>query len=265
MENLYTARPGEGLHGRSPRRSRAVELTRRTGRERSSPTPRWIRTEELFDLRQTIASPLLVHCSYPWEILEDLGKFIRQLGGSLSQEEYDCRGDGIWIAKTARVDPTVSIAGPCIIGPDAELRHCAFIRGNAIVGEGAVVGNSTEVKNAVLFNGVQAPHFNYLGDSVLGHRAHLGAGAVTSNLKSDRTPVYIRWEGNRTPTGRHKLGAFLGDRVEVGCNSVLCPGTVIGRDSRVYPASRVRGVIPQGMIYKGEGEIFPIQGLDSGR
>lgn len=198
---------------------------------------------------------------YPWEILDELGKFILQLGESLSQDVYDKRGDGIWIAKTAKVGPSVSITGPCIIGPDAEIRHCAFLRKNAIVGEKAVVGNSTEVKNAVLFNGVQAPHFNYLGDSVLGCKAHLGAGAVTSNLKSDRSPVSIRWEGNRTSTGKRKLGAFLGDRVEVGCNSVLCPGTVVGRDSRIYPASRVRGAIPKEVIYKDEGIVFPIEKL----
>lgn len=260
MEKALTARQ-EGRRGRPPRHSGAAGPARFGKRAPSSPPPPWIRTEELFDLSQTIASPLLVRYSYPWEILDELGKFIRQLGSSLPQTDYEQRGDGIWIAKTAKIASSASIAGPCIIGPDAELRHCAFLRGNAIVGEGAVVGNSTEVKNAVLFNGVQAPHFNYLGDSVLGCRAHLGAGAVTSNVKSDRTAVSIRWDGNRTLTGRRKLGAFLGDRVEVGCNSVLCPGTVVGRDSRIYPVSRVRGAVPQGVIYKDEGMIFPMEEL----
>ena len=255
MENALTSQQDRGLPGRPPRHSRAASLTRCRRRAPSSPPPRWIRTEELFELSQTIASPLLVRYGYPWEILDELGKFILQLGESLSQDVYDKRGDGIWIAKTAKVAPSVSITGPCIIGKGAEIRQCAFIRGNAIVGEGAVVGNSTELKNVILFNKVQVPHYNYVGDSILGYRAHMGAGSITSNVKSDKRLVIVKGQGEELPTGLKKFGAMLGDYVEVGCGSVLNPGSVIGPHTNIYPLSSVRGVIAPNHIFKNAGEI----------
>ena len=210
---------------------------------------------ELYDLNHTLARPLLEKYQYPWEALGEIGDFILTLGKTLSPEEYDHPSEQIWIAKTAKVAPTASITGPCIIGREAEVRHCAFIRGNALVGEGAVVGNSTELKNVILFDKVQVPHYNYVGDSILGYRAHLGAGALTSNVKSDKTQVVIKNGDQAIETGRKKVGALVGDGVEVGCGSVLNPGTVVGRNSSIYPLSSVRGVVPADSIYKHQGEI----------
>jgi NDP-sugar pyrophosphorylase family protein len=201
---------------------------------------------------------------YPWEALSGLTEYIRTLGNTLSAEKYERRGDDVWVARTANVaptayigGPTAYIGGPCIICEGAEIRHCAFIRGSAIVGAGAVVGNSTELKNCILFDGVQIPHFNYCGDSILGYKAHMAAGVITSNVKSDKTNVSIRTEDGRIETGLRKLGALVGDCVEIGCNTVLNPGTVIGRNTTVYPLSRVRGMIPAGHIYKSETQIVP--------
>ena len=214
-----------------------------------------LEVKSLYTLSETLAEPLLSQVTYPWEALPKIGAFILELGASLSTEEYDKQGDNVWIAKTAKVAPTAYIAGPAIIGKEAEIRHCAFIRGNALVGEGAVVGNSTELKNVILFNKVQVPHYNYVGDSILGYRAHMGAGSITSNVKSDKQLVKVRMSGTELETGLKKFGAMLGDHVEIGCGSVLNPGTVIGRESNVYPLSSVRGCIPAGSIYKKQGEI----------
>ena len=217
-----------------------------------------LRTAALYpDLSHTLAAPLLAAAEYPWQVLDELKEFIRTLGPTLPAEEYDCIGEDIWAAKSARIAPTACINGPAIIGPDTEVRHCAFIRGSALVGAGAVVGNSTELKNVILFDGVQAPHYNYVGDSILGYKSHMGAGAITSNVKSDKTPVTIRAGAERLETGRKKLGAILADRVEVGCNSVLNPGTVIGAESSIYPLTRVRGFIPAAHIIKGETGMIP--------
>ena len=209
----------------------------------------------LLDLNETIAGDLFEGKTYPWEVLPEIGNFIVKLGKTLDPEEYEYREGDIWIAKSAKVAPTASINGPAIIGKDAEIRHCAFIRGKAIVGEGAVVGNSTELKNVVLFNKVQVPHYNYVGDSILGYRAHMGAGSITSNVKSDKTLVVVKDGEDQIPTGLKKFGAMLGDCVEVGCNSVLNPGTVVGRNAQIYPTSCVRGVIRANSIYKKQGEI----------
>ena len=209
----------------------------------------------LYDLTQTIASDLFTGKEYPWEVLPEISKFILALGETLDAEKFDKIADNIWIAKSAKVAPTACINGPCIIDEEAEVRHCAFIRGNAIVGKGAVVGNSTELKNVVLFNKVQVPHYNYVGDSVLGYKSHMGAGSITSNVKSDKTLVVIKATEGQIETGLKKVGAMLGDYVEVGCNSVLNPGTVIGRNSNVYPTSCVRGCIPANHIYKSKNEI----------
>ena len=212
-------------------------------------------TKDLFDLSQSIAEPLLMKAQYPWEALEGIGSFILQLGPTLPADEYTNPAPEVWVAKTAKVAPTAAITGPCIIGPEAEIRHCAFIRGNAIVGSGAVVGNSTELKNSILFNGAQVPHYNYVGDSILGYKAHMGAGAITSNLKSDKTPVCMKAADEELPSGRKKVGALVGDFVEVGCNSVLCPGTILGRGCMVYPTSCVRGQVPANSIWKVSGDI----------
>ena len=209
----------------------------------------------LLDLNETIAGELFEGKTYPWEVLPEIGDFILKLGKTLDPQEYDCKDGNIWIAKSAKVAPTACINGPAIIGKDAEVRHCAFIRGNAIVGEGAVVGNSTELKNAVLFNKVQVPHYNYVGDSVLGFKSHMGAGSITSNVKSDKTLVVIKSGEEKIETGLKKMGAILGDCVEVGCGSILNPGSIIGANSNVYPLSSVRGVIPAGSIYKKQGEV----------
>lgn len=209
----------------------------------------------LFDLSHTMAAPLLEGLTYPWEALPKIGQFIVSLGKTLSLEEYECVGDSVWIARSAKVAPSASITGPCIIGPGAEVRHCAFIRGNALVGADAVVGNSTELKNVILFDRVQVPHYNYVGDSILGYRSHMGAGSITSNVKSDKTLVSVAVGNERIPTGLKKFGAILGDQVEIGCGSVLNPGSVIGRCSNVYPLSMVRGFIPANAIYKRQGEV----------
>lgn len=210
--------------------------------------------KELFDLTQTMAAELLEGATYPWEVLPQIGEFIKRLGASLPEAEYEKRGEDIWIARDAAVAPTAYIHGPAIIGKGAEIRHCAFIRGNALVGEGAVVGNSTELKNVILFNKVQVPHYNYVGDSILGYKSHMGAGSITSNVKSDKTLVVIHGK-EEIETGLKKVGAILGDNVEIGCGSVLNPGTVIGRNTNVYPLSMVRGVVPAGSIYKKAGEV----------
>ena len=210
----------------------------------------------LYDLSQTIAASLFEGKEYPWEVLPEISEFIVKLGASLDEEKFDKVGENIWIAKSAKVAPTASINGPCIIDEDAEIRHCAFIRGNAIVGKGAVVGNSTELKNVVLFNKVQVPHFNYVGDSILGFKAHMGAGSITSNVKSDSSLVVVKSKEGEIATERKKVGAMLGDHVEVGCNSVLNPGTVIGRNSNIYPTSCVRGCIPANHIFKNKNEII---------
>ncbi|MDD3415585.1 MAG: UDP-N-acetylglucosamine pyrophosphorylase [Lachnospiraceae bacterium] len=211
--------------------------------------------KELYNLDETIAVKLFEGVTYPWEVLPKISEFIVKLGETLDPSEYDKKGENIWIAKSANVFPSAYINGPCIIGKKAEVRHCAFIRGNAIVGEGAVVGNSTELKNVVLFNKVQVPHYNYVGDSILGFCAHMGAGSITSNVKSDKTLVVVKSKDEKIETGLKKFGAMLGDHVEVGCNSVLNPGTVVGRNVSIYPTSCVRGVILEGSIYKKQGEI----------
>ena len=213
------------------------------------------RIENLYNLEETIAKPWFEGAEYPWELLPKIGDFILKLGASLSEEEYEKRGEDVWVAKSAVVAPTAYIHGPAIIGKNAEVRHCAFIRGNAIVGEGAVVGNSTELKNVILFNKVQVPHYNYVGDSILGYKAHMGAGSITSNVKSDKTLVVVKDKERRYETGRKKFGAMLGDEVEVGCGSILNPGTVVGPHTNIYPLSSVREVIPANSIYKKRGEV----------
>ena len=209
----------------------------------------------LYNLDETIAKDLFEGATYPWEVLPKISAFILQLGSTLSGEEYEKAGEDVWIAKSATVAPTAYIHGPAIIGKNAEVRHCAFIRGNAIVGESAVVGNSTELKNVVLFNKVQVPHYNYVSDSILGYKAHMGAGSITSNVKSDKKPVIVKDGKERIETGLKKFGAMLGDGVEVGCGSVLNPGTVVGRHSNIYPLSSVREVVPANSIYKKRGEV----------
>ena len=210
---------------------------------------------ELFDLSHTIAEPLLSSVTYPWEALSKIKDFILELGKSLPGDEYFSPSEGVWIAKSATVAPSAVIGAPCIIGKEAEIRHCAFIRGSAIVGNGAVVGNSCELKNAILFDKVQVPHFNYVGDSILGFKSHMGAGSITSNVKSDKTNVTISTKDGKIETGLRKMGAVLGDEVEVGCNSVLNPGTVIGKHSNVYPLSSVRGFVPKSHIFKSPDSI----------
>ncbi len=213
----------------------------------------------LYDLEQTIAKDLFNGLTYPWEALAKISNFIKELGPTLDAERYEQRGEDIWVAKSAKVAPTAFLNGPLIIDEDAEIRHCAFVRGSAIVGKGSVVGNSTELKNVVIFNSVQVPHYNYVGDSVLGYKSHMGAGSITSNVKSDKTLVVVKDGKEEIKTGLKKFGAMLGDYVEVGCNSVLNPGTVIGRHSNVYPLSAVRGVIPGNSIYKNRNEIVEKQ------
>lgn len=213
------------------------------------------RIENLFDLNETIASALFEGVTYPWEVLPKIHDFILKLGETLNPEEYDRVGEDVWIAKNAVVFPSAYIHGPAIIGKDAEVRQCAFIRGSAIVGEHATVGNSTELKNVVLFNHVEVPHYNYVGDSVLGFYAHMGAGAITSNIKADRKNIIVRDGEHTYVTGLRKIGAMLGDHVEVGCNTVLNPGTVVGRYTNIYPVNSVRGVIPEHSIYKSAGNL----------
>ncbi len=215
-----------------------------------------ISVENLLDLNHSIAAPLFAGKTYPWEVLDDIKGFILRLGETLDPEEFDHPAEGVWIAKDAKVFPSAYVGAPCIIDHEAEVRHCAFIRGSAIVGKGAVVGNSVELKNVVLFDKVQTPHYNYVGDSILGYRAHMGAGSITSNVKSDKSLVVVKEPGTPHPTGRKKFGAVLGDYVEVGCNSVLNPGTVIGPESSIYPTSCVRGVVPEESIWKNDGVII---------
>lgn len=211
--------------------------------------------DALYTLEETIAKDIFEGAVYPWEVLSKISEFIVKLGNTLPEELYEKKGDNVWIARNATVYPSACINGPAIIDEGAEVRHCAFIRGNAIVGKGAVVGNSTELKNVILFNKVQVPHYNYVGDSILGYKAHMGAGSITSNVKSDKTLVVVKAGGDALETGLKKFGAMVGDYVEVGCNSVLNPGTVIGREANVYPTSMVRGYIPAHSIYKKQGEI----------
>ena len=214
-----------------------------------------IKIENMYSLDETIAKKIFDGVVYPWEVLSRISSFIVELGNTLDADKYDNVSENVWIAKDAKIAPTACINGPCIIDSGAEVRHCAFIRGNAIVGKGAVVGNSTELKNVILFNKVQVPHYNYVGDSILGFKSHMGAGSITSNVKSDKTLVVVHGGEENTETGLKKFGAMLGDEVEVGCNSVLNPGTVIGPHSNVYPLSSVRGVIPPNHIFKSKSEI----------
>ncbi len=210
---------------------------------------------EMYDLEETLARPFLETVTYPWEALPGIGEFICRLGETLSAEEYERVKEDVWIARSAKVAPTASITGPAIIGKEAEIRHCAFIRGKVLVGEGAVVGNSTELKNVILFNRVQVPHYNYVGDSILGYRAHMGAGSITSNVKSDKSLVVVKNGEEQMETGLKKFGAMLGDNVEVGCGTVLNPGSVVGKGTNIYPLSSVRGCVPAGSIYKKQGEV----------
>ena len=210
---------------------------------------------ELYTLEETIAADLFEGAVYPWELLPKISAFIVELGEKLPKDRYTEVKEHVWVANNATVAPSAFINGPAIIDEEAEVRHCAFIRGNAIVGKGAVVGNSTELKNVILFNKVQVPHYNYVGDSIRGFKAHMGAGSITSNVKSDKTLVVVKNGEEKMETGLKKFGAMLGDHVEVGCNSVLNPGTVIGPDTNIYPTSCVRGCIPAGSIYKKQGEI----------
>lgn len=219
--------------------------------------------ESLFDLSHTAAAELLSGVTYPYEALPLIHDFILKLGESLPEDKFEKRGDNIWVARSASVAPTASLTGPLIIDENAEIRHCAFIRGNAIVGKNAVVGNSTELKNVILFDNVQVPHYNYVGDSILGYKSHMGAGSITSNVKSDKTLVEIKGEGVNVKTGLKKMGAVLGDEVEVGCGSILNPGSVIGAGTNIYPLSSVRGYVPAGSIYKKQGEVVEKVSCDS--
>lgn len=211
----------------------------------------------LLDLSHTLAGDYLKQFQYPWQALDGIKELILTLGAGLSPEEYDQPQPNVWVHKTATVAPTAFLGAPCIIGPETEVRHCAFIRGSALVGAHCVVGNSVELKNVILFDNVQTPHYNYVGDSILGYRSHMGAGSITSNVKSDKSLVVVHGQGENVETGLKKFGAMLGDFVEVGCNSVLNPGTVIGRESNVYPLSCVRGVVPARHIYKTGGVAVP--------
>lgn len=214
-----------------------------------------ITISDMYTLEETIAKDIFEGVTYPWEVLPKIKDFIIELGNKLPEDKFEKRGEDIWIAKSAKIFPSAYIGGPCIIDEDAEIRQCAFIRGSAIVGKGAVVGNSTELKNVILFNKVQVPHYNYVGDSVLGYKSHMGAGSITSNVKSDKTLVVVKNEEQKIETGLKKFGAMLADNVEVGCNSVLNPGTVVCTDSNIYPTSCVRGVIPPHSIYKDKGKV----------
>lgn len=214
-----------------------------------------LKTAELLDINHTRAAKLFEGREYPWEALEDIKEFIYELGKTLPADEFYSPSEGVWIANDAKVYPSAYIAAPCIIDHGTEVRHCAFIRGSAIVGKNCVVGNSVELKNVILFDNVQTPHYNYVGDSILGYRSHMGAGSITSNVKSDKTLVDVKSSEGCIHTGRKKFGAILGDGVEVGCNSVLNPGTVIGRNTNIYPVSCVRGVIPPESIYKSQDDI----------
>jgi len=214
-----------------------------------------VTVQELFDLKETIASNIFKDVTYPWEVLARIHDFVFSLGATLDCERFEKRGEDVWIAKNATVAPTACLNGPLIIDEGAEIRHCAYIRGSVVVGKGAVVGNSTELKNVILFNGVQVPHYNYVGDSILGFKAHMGAGAVTSNVKSDYSVVTVKGPDRSWETGLEKVGAILGDYAEIGCNTVLNPGTVVGKHTNVYPTSCVRGVVPANCIYKSGDNI----------
>ena len=209
-----------------------------------------IAIKDLYDLNETIASEVFLGLDYPWQALPIIASFVLQIGKTLPSEEYDHPAEDVWIERTAKIYPSAYVHGPCIICSHAEIRHCAFIRGAAIVGEYAIVGNSTELKNVILFNRVQVPHYNYVGDSILGYKAHMGAGSITSNIKSDKTSVSIRVNDEIVSTGLKKVGAFLGDYVEVGCNAVLNPGAIVGKNSSIYPLSSVRGFVPADSIFK---------------
>lgn len=209
----------------------------------------------LYNLDETIAKDIFSECEYPWEVLPKIKDFIIKLGESLDKNEYEKIGENVWIAKSAKIALTAYINGPAIIGKEAEVRHCAFIRGNAIVGQKAVVGNSTELKNVILFNNVQVPHYNYVGDSILGYKSHMGAGSITSNVKSDKKLVIVKNGNEKIETGLKKFGSMVGDNVEVGCGSILNPGSVIGRNTNIYPLSSVRGVVKPNSIYKNQNEI----------
>lgn len=213
------------------------------------------KVKNMYDLNETIAAELLEGVEYPWEALKGISDFIKQIGPSLNPDLYEKKGEDIWVAKSAKVAPTAFLNGPLIIDEEAEIRHCAFIRGSAIVGKGCVVGNSTELKNVILFNSVQVPHYNYVGDSILGYKSHMGAGSITSNVKADKTLVVVKGKEEQIETGLKKFGAMLGDYVEVGCNSVLNPGSVIGKHTNIYPLSMVRGVVLENSIYKNKNEI----------
>lgn len=214
-----------------------------------------VRIADLYDLSHTDAKEYLESFTYPWEALKGISDFIISLGKTLSPDEYDNPSENVWVHKTAKVFPTAYLGAPCIIGADTEVRHGAFVRGSALVGKNCVVGNSVELKNVILFDNVQTPHYNYVGDSILGYKSHMGAGSITSNVKSDKTNVVIKNNDEQLETGIKKIGAMLGDCVEVGCNSVLNPGTVIGRNSNIYPTSCVRGVVPENSIWKTGGVI----------
>lgn len=214
-----------------------------------------MKTTELFSLENTISAKLLKKHEYPWTALSEIKSFIIELGKTLDKDKFDEISENVWVAKSAKVFPSAYIGTPCIIDENAEVRHCAFIRGSVLVGKNCVVGNSTEVKNSIIFDNVQIPHYNYIGDSVLGYKSHLGAGSITSNVKSDKTPVTVKTDDGKIETGLKKFGAMVGDYTEVGCNSVLCPGTVLGKNCTVYPLSRVRGYIPENRIFKAEGNV----------
>ena len=214
-----------------------------------------IKIEKLYNLEETIAKDLFKGCEFPWEVLPKIKEYIIELGNSLDKEKFEEVKPNVWVAKSAEIAETAYINAPCIIDEDATVRHCAFIRGNAIVGKGAVVGNSTELKNVILFNKVQVPHYNYVGDSILGFKAHMGAGSITSNVKSDKMLVMVTYDGKKIETNLKKFGAMLGDNVEVGCNSVLNPGTIVGKNSNIYPLSCVRGYVKENSIYKNKNEI----------
>ena len=216
-------------------------------------------TKEMFDLEHTLARDYLLQFEFPWDALPGIKDFIIELGSKLDPEEYEERAPQVWIHKSANIFPSAYIGAPCIIGPNTEVRHCAFIRGSALVGESCVVGNSCELKNVILFDHVQTPHYNYVGDSILGYYSHMGAGSITSNVKSDKELVVVKTDDGKIETHLKKFGAMLGDYVEVGCNSVLNPGSIIGPHSRVYPVSCVRGVVPNNSIHKNDGTIVPIQ------
>ena len=211
--------------------------------------------KNLYTLEETIAGDYLKKFEYPWEALKGISDLIKEIGPTLDSEKFEQRGEDIWVAKSAKVAPTAALNGPLIIDEDAEIRHCAFVRGSAIVGKGSVVGNSTELKNVIIFNSVQVPHYNYVGDSILGYKSHMGAGSITSNVKSDKTLVVVKAGEEKVETGLKKFGAMLGDNVEVGCNSVLNPGTVVGKNSNIYPLSRVRGVVPANSIFKDKDSV----------